>query len=243
MNTRQYADTRQYVNTRGHLDTAWYPSVMDTDQASGRLSRDARRAQTRERLLDAAADVFNRLGYHGASLEAVADAAGYTKGAVYSNFASKAELFFALAERRSVAANMDGVSRAFLDVSLAEFIDAMGEMLRAQAARDQEWDVLTIEVWLAAMRDPALRAIVAHDYRQMRDEYGPLIEQKLAEEGITTPFSARELGSLVSALGSGLILQYYLEPEAVDPDLLSRAIRRLVGLPQPEPGPGGGGRA
>jgi len=64
-----------------------------------------------------------------------------------------------------------------------------------------------------------------------------LTERKLAEEGIVTPFSAAELGSIVSALGSGLILQYYLEPDAVDPELLPRALRQLLGLPQREPRP------
>ncbi len=64
--------------------------------------------------------------------------------------------------------------------------------------------------------------------------HGPVIERKLAEEGITTPFSGAELGSLVSAMGSGLILQYYLEPDAVDPELLPRALRRLLGIPQHE---------
>jgi len=205
------------------------------DRPPSRLSRDERRAQTRERLLDAAADVFNRLGYHGASLEAVAEAAGYTKGAVYSNFASKAELFVALAERRGVSADLEGTTRAFLAMPIGDFVDGMGEMLRSQAARDEAWDVLTIELWLAAMRDPSLRSIVAHDYHEMREELGPIIERKLAEEGIVTPFSGAELGSLVSALGSGLILQYYLEPGAVDPELLSRALRRLFGLPQREP--------
>ncbi len=205
---------------------------MDTvGRQGGRLTRDERRAKTRERLLDAAADVFNRLGYHGASLEAVAEAAGYTKGAVYSNFASKAELFAALAERRGASANPEPTWQAFLEMPIGDFIDGMGEMLRSQAARDETWDVLTIELWLAAMRDPSLRSVVAHDYRQMREEFGPVIERKLAEEGITTPFTAAELGSLVSAVGSGLILQYYLEPDAVDPDLLPRALRRLLGLP------------
>ncbi|MCU0477148.1 MAG: TetR/AcrR family transcriptional regulator [Chloroflexi bacterium] len=205
---------------------------MEAVERQGRLTRDERRAQTRERLLDAAADVFNRLGYHGASLEAVAEAAGYTKGAVYSNFSSKAELFVALAERRGVSSGLEATTTAFLAMPIGEFIDGMGEMLRSQAARDEAWDVLTIELWLAAMRDPSLRAVVAHDYREMREELGPLIERKLAEEGIATPFSGPELGSLVSALGSGLILQYYLQPEAVDPDLLPRALRRLLGLPQ-----------
>jgi AcrR family transcriptional regulator len=54
-----------------------------------RLTREQARQQTRERLLDSAAEVFKRLGYHGATLEAVAEAAGYTKGAVYSNFETK----------------------------------------------------------------------------------------------------------------------------------------------------------
>jgi hypothetical protein len=73
----------------------------------------------------------------------------------------------------------------------------------------------------------------------MREEFGPVIERKLADEGITTPFSAAELGSLVSAVGSGLILQYYLQPEEVDPDLLPRALRRMLGLPpQPSDAPG-----
>lgn len=204
---------------------------MDGSERTGRLTRDARRAQTRERLLDAAADVFNRLGYHGATLEAVADAAGYTKGAVYSNFASKSDLFVALAERRGVSSGLEETTRAILDKPIGAFIDELGEMLRAQAARDETWDVLTIEVWLAAMREPALRATVAHDYRQMREELGPLIGRRLAEEGIATPFSGAELGSLVSALGSGLLLQYYLQPDAVDPGLLPRALRRLLGLP------------
>ena len=149
-------------------------------QTGPRSTRDERRAQTRERLLDAAADVFNRFGYHGASLEAVAEAAGFTKGAVYSNFASKAELFVALAEHKSRAGQRRRSARErFRAMPLGEFVDGMGDMLRSQAARDQAWDVLTIEVWLAAMRDPALREVVAHDYREMRDEIGPEIERKL----------------------------------------------------------------
>lgn len=210
---------------------------METAERPGRLTREERRAQTRGRLLDAAEEVFNRLGYHGASLEAVAEAAGYTKGAVYSNFASKTELFVALAERRGVSSGLEETTEAFLAMPIGDLVDGMGEMLRAQAGRDETWDVLTIEVWLAAMRDPSLRTIVATDYGQMREEFGPLIERKLAEEGITTLFTGAELGSLVSALGTGLILQYYLQPEAVDPVLLPRALRRLLGLPERGPPP------
>ncbi len=207
---------------------------MDT-VAPTRLTREERRAQTRERLLDAAADVFNRLGYHGASLEAVADAAGFTKGAVYSNFASKSELFYALCERKSATGDLVGTREAFRALPIDAFLDTMGAMIRAQAEHDEAWDVLTIEVWLAAMRDPALRPVVAQAYRAMRDDFGPEILRKLDAEGISVPFTGRELGTLFSAIGSGIILQYYLEPAAVDPDLLTRALRRLVGLPTESP--------
>src|SRR5258706_6443215 len=66
------------------------------DMAPGRLSRQQSRLQTRERLLEAATLVFSRRGFDAASVEEIAEEAGYSKGAVYSNFASKEELFLTL---------------------------------------------------------------------------------------------------------------------------------------------------
>ena len=90
-----------------------------TDVASTRrLVRRAMKERTRERLLDAAAVVFARRGLEAASLDEVAEAAGYTKGAIYSNFASKTDLIAALMDRRitqqAAAAEVDleGVTAA-----------------------------------------------------------------------------------------------------------------------------------
>ncbi len=195
---------------------------------SHRLRRDERRSQTREQLLDAAVDVFNRLGYFGASLEAVAEAAGYTKGAVYSNFATKAELFRAVMERTQGgrAAASEVLMR---ERSLGEFIDLMGGLIADQAANEATFDLLTIEFWLAAMRDPALRAELAEGYRAMRQSLAPVIERGLAADGTRSTFGSSELATLVSAIGTGILLQYYLEPGAVDPELLPRALRLLFG--------------
>jgi len=211
---------------------------MDQAQVtSRRLSRDERRAQTRERLLDAAVDVFNRLGYFGASLEAVADAAGYTKGAVYSNFTTKAELFRAVMER-SQGGRALAAETLLRERSLGEYIDLMGGLIADQAANEASFDLLTIEFWLAAMRDPTLRAELADGYRKMRESLGTVIERGLAGDGVSSRFNGSELATLVSAIGSGILLQYYLEPGAVDPELLPRALRLLSGYGMSDAGEG-----
>jgi AcrR family transcriptional regulator len=211
------------------VHTLWYHLFMEGVRTPmTRLSRDERRTQTRERLLDAAVEVFNRLGYVGASLEAVAEAAGYTKGAVYSNFATKAELFRAVMERTQGGRAADSEAQ-LRERSLAEFIDLMGRMIADQAANEESFDLLTIEFWLAAMRDPDLRADLAEGYRRMRDSLGPIIEHGLEADHVQSGFDGSELATLVSAIGTGILLQYYLEPGAVDPELLPRALRRLFG--------------
>jgi AcrR family transcriptional regulator len=205
--------------------------IIDMDQVQAtahRLSRDERRNQTRDRLLDAAVEVFNRLGYFGASLEAVADAAGYTKGAVYSNFATKADLFRAVMERTQ--GGRAAASETLLrERSLGDFIDLMGGLIADQAANEASFDLLTVEFWLAAMRDPELRAELAEGYRAMRGSLAPVIERGLEADGVRSDFDGWELATLVSAIGTGILLQYYLEPGAVDPELLPRALRALFG--------------
>lgn len=201
-----------------------------TDRSPARLTRDERRAQTRERLLDAAAEVFNRLGYHRASLEAVAEAAGFTKGAVYSNFATKGELFTALLSRytdQRLAIQAGILEKA----SLEQLADYAGEMIRQQAAEESSWDLLQIEFWLAAMRDPRLRELLVEGSDDLYRQSGQRLEAKLAEAGVRSTFTGVELARLFNALGSGLLLQLYLDPDAVDPELFGRAIRLLTGLP------------
>ncbi len=131
----------------------------------------------------------------------------------------------------------------------ADFVDGMGELLRAQARRTRRGtSSRSRSGWPPCATRRCARSWPTTT-AEMRAEFGPLIARKLAEEGIETPFSGAELGSLVSALGTGLILQYYLEPEAIDPDLLSAGASAAPG-PAPagrrrrrsrrhRPGPGG----
>jgi AcrR family transcriptional regulator len=157
-----------------------------------RLSREESRQRTRELLLDAAAEVFNRLGYHGASLEAVAEAAGFTKGAVYSNFATKGELFTALLyryTRQRLAAQDEVLEHA----SLEQLADYAGELIRRQALEEASWDLLQIEFWLAAMRDPRIRELLVEGNDELYRQSGRRLEAKLAEAGARSAFTGTEL--------------------------------------------------
>lgn len=195
-----------------------------------RLTRSERRELTRQRLMDAAAEVFNRLGYHGASLDAVAEAAGYTKGAVYSNFATKGDLFLALLMRYS-SGRAKAQGEAVRTLPLEEIGEYGGQALLEQARAQESWDLLQIEFWLAAMRDPALRQALARCSGEVMGDLGEQLNRKFAEAGRPVPFTGPEFATLVNALGTGLLLDLYIDPNSVEPDLFSRAIKALLGYP------------
>jgi len=195
-----------------------------------RLSRAQQRERTRERLLDAAADVFNRLGYHGASLDAVAEAAGYTKGAVYSNFATKGDLFLALLQRYAVGqARAQG--EAIMALPLEKLGEYAGRAMSDQVRAREGWDLLQIEFWLAAMRDPVLREALACGSAEVWGDLGERLDRKFAEADRPIPFSGAEFAKLVNALGTGLLINLYIDPEFIEPELFERATRVLLGLP------------
>jgi AcrR family transcriptional regulator len=185
-----------------------------------RLTRAEAQAQTRQRLLDAAAVVFARRGFHGASLEEVADEAGYTKGAVYSNFASKENLFLAVLEAR------------FRDRT--EFYRRLGEqaarepgqdlpgLLPGLDAPDEVWCLLETEFWLYALRNPSVRERMAALYRQYCAELSPLAAPYAAGD-----LDPEEVVAAVIALYYGLTLRLQGDPGAVRPDLVTRILRAL----------------
>jgi AcrR family transcriptional regulator len=227
----------RYVNASWNAHPDWYLDVMNHLEASNasqirRLTREEARQITRERLLKAAAELFRRQGYAGASLEAVAEAAGFTKGAVYSNFATKVDLYIALMERY-VAAETGAQRRLLEDQALDAFLDGLQEKFVRQVKQDPLSVVLDIEFWLAASRDPQIREKIVAGAEAWRTQMGQVIDQQLARAGVKSQLSGRELGIILHALAGGLALNHHLEPDAIDPELLVRAARVLVGLDPP----------
>ena len=214
---------------RGAFAEVWGPAAAAPPAEPGvRLSRVQRKELTRELLLDAAIDVFAEKGYHGASLDDVADAAGFTKGAVYSNFSRKSDLFRALLERET-ARRAEAFRGAVGAVPLELLPDIAGELLRQQDADQRDRDILVVEFWLAAVREPGLRRALT----DASSGFGDVLEHKMAVSGLRPGLDGRELAVLMDALAIGLRMHQALDPKGDQHVLFSKAVHKLIADEQP----------
>lgn len=171
-----------------------------------RTRRDEQRARTRRDLLEAATVVFARSGFHAASVDDVAEAAGYTKGAVYSNFRSKEELFLELLDER-IDRTVEQLETALLSHAAEERPQLLGEMRDSMGALDREWFLLQAEFQLYAARNAEVRERVADRQRRTRDRISQLVRATLDELGVGEPrVPVTELAQLLMSTASGLTM-------------------------------------
>lgn len=207
----------------------------------GLPSRHERQQQTRAALVEAAREVFAELGYHGANLDRIARQAGFSKGAVYSNFDGKAALFLAVMD-----ANLQTVwSDPWTPVSgsvppslqdLEEDVDEeeLEELIRGFA-------LATLEFIAVAARDPQLRGPLQRRIQDVVNEYTKVAREFQAADEDIAP---EQLGTLLTALdqGSGLML---LGGSTLSDELLGAGMSRLLaptsGVAERHVGGGGGG--
>ena len=184
-----------------------------------RLSRPERTALTRRELLEAAERLFYRDGYHGTTLEAIADEAGYTKGAVYSAFESKAGLFLTLVDA-VIDQRLEEITTLFAEHPIGPSrLTTLAE--RPIDERTQRWALLVIEFWVHAAREPDLLEQFASRYRRVRDGLAALASET------STPLGAESWALVTLALVNGLTLERLIDPEGVPEDLMASAQRLL----------------
>lgn len=188
-------------------------------QPAGPPSRGERQQQTRAALVVAARDVFARVGYHRAGLDEIARVAGYSKGAVYSNFAGKAELFLAVLD-----ANLGYVTSATWD----PFDPVEPTPVPAGAEVDQVIRgiaLATLEFIAVAARDDQLSAALASRVQVHRDLYTRIAEQVRADDD---PLAAAEVGALLTALDQGVALLALSGLATIDQRMMRTGMRRLI---------------
>lgn len=177
-----------------------------------RLTREEQRARTRADLLAAAGTVFARHGYHGTSVDMVAEQAGYTKGAVYSNFDSKEELFLTLFDE-----HIEQTLRTLDDIVAtsppAERARLLGERRDEMAVFDRDWFLLEAEFVLYAARNEAIRELIASRQRRTRERVARLLRTHLDDLGVAAEHDLEDLALLLSAAGDGLTIAALTQPE------------------------------
>jgi AcrR family transcriptional regulator len=198
---------------------------------SKRESRVERQARTRAELLATAARVFARRGYDGASVEEIAEQAGYSHGAVYSNFDGKADLFLAvfedyMAERvRELAETQAGLAE---DAPLEVRARALADQWMDRLARDRESFVLHMEFVAHAGRNRELAKRFGTRSAAMREAVSRYIVQYRHEAGTELAMSADDLALVLRALGIGLAIESLVSPDAVRHDVYGDFVELLV---------------
>lgn len=201
--------------------------------AARRLTRAEQQAQTRARLIDAAAKVFARHGFRAASVEEIAEEAGYSHGAVYSNFDGKADLFLAvfedyMAERlRELAETQAALAD---DAPLEVRARALADQWMDRLARDRESVVLHMEFIAHADRDSELARRFGTRSSAMREAVAHYITQYQQEAGMELAMPVDDLALVLRALGIGLAIESLVSPDAVRHDLYGDFVELLVSL-------------
>ncbi len=191
-----------------------------------RATRAERQLQTRERLIEVATSMFLELGYASTSLDKVAVEAGFSKGAVYSNFAGKEELCMAVLDAIH-AEKMKLVLEVFTeDKSIENRLQTFIEWSR-QGMGDPQWTTLEVEFATVARNNPWVGAELVKRHREIRRLIAQLISTTVEEAGMETTIPVDQVATAMLALGAGLAGMNSLDPK-VEMNVFGRVLASLV---------------
>jgi AcrR family transcriptional regulator len=184
-----------------------------------RISRVEQQQQTRRRMLDAAERLFVKQGFHATAVDQVAGEAGYTTGAIYSNFDSKEDLFFAVYERQAERgiAEMERVIEEAGDVGVA--FEALSLAAARRRGREDGWLAVFFEFWANVVRKQPLRRRFAEIHTRALEPLVRALERHAEERGFQLPDDPEKLVVALYSMQLGLSLERLIQPELVDEQL------------------------
>jgi AcrR family transcriptional regulator len=196
--------------------------------ARTRLTQQARKAKTREAIVAAATRRFALRGVEATSLDDVAEAAGFTKGAIYANFPNKRALVEAVIERNIV--QIDAATLVRPDLPLADRLALIGREVAALTRTvPRETVLLDLEYSLAALRNPRKRAMVPARSQAQWEDVPARFAALNAAQGAHPPFESAELLRLAAILARGIIRGLAEAPDALTPGAIETLFRLLAG--------------
>lgn len=195
----------------------------------GEFDRSARKAATRTRLLEAAARVYARRGFNGATLEEVAAEAGFTKGAVYAHFGSKENLLLALMEEHLTRQVIEQVELFDRERITWERPLAGSARWMEQLEADPDPFRLFVELWIYAQRDERLRGRLAEGLQTLRVTFARFATTSARDVGLEAlPEATEQFANVMLGLGIGLPMLKLIDPDTVSPSLLGAVLSVLI---------------
>jgi AcrR family transcriptional regulator len=190
-----------------------------------RLTRKEKQAHTRSCLMQSAAKVFTRRGLQQASIDEVAEDAGFTKGAFYANFKNKEELFLAMLDERFTE-RIEDIERVIAgEGTTAEKARRAGDDLTSMISADPEWERLFFEFSAYAARNEEFRQELVTRYLSMRDRIAAALRARHEEFGIESPpLPFEEVALMACAMGNGFALEKLLGGDAVPNELYGKML-------------------
>jgi len=190
-----------------------------------RLTREERQAETRAKLLASAKDLFVKKGFGGTSVEEIAEAAGFTRGAFYSNFEDKDDIFLALLDR-DLRIRIGELTEIFNEAVSLD--DAFTAIIRSNEKRDVgSTTILHTEFWLYAARNPKVRRKLAERQRTERKAFERAIEAQFAAVGLDIPFDVHDAALVLISIDIGAPRLNLIDPEDVPNDFFFKAVLQL----------------
>lgn len=194
-----------------------------------------RRANTRARLLDAALDVFAEKGLRGTTVDDLVGAAGFTRGAFYSNFSSLDEVFFVLFETQSAA--MVATVRTVIDsIPEEEFsLESVWDVLDGLHPFGRQWYLIQTEFVLFALRNARAREVFSEHGRGLRDELADVLREVFRKLGRAPLVPIEQVTETVMALYLHSLAQENLGAETLRPqEMVQNVLPEVVlGLSRP----------
>lgn len=184
-----------------------------------RPTRAEKQAQTRTQLIQAAASVFARRGFQAATVEEIAEEAGYSHGAVYSNFSGKEELFLVVFEQYMTQRIEEVAHATEIEGSFAERARAAADQWMQRFTEDRDTFLLHLEFMIHAARNPHLSKQLGQRMAALRLEIERRLTDREADAKTALPLPAADLALILRALGIGLAVEALHQPGETNPRL------------------------
>lgn len=193
-----------------------------------RLTRKESKQQTRKELLKVASQMFAKQGFYSTSVDQIAEEAGYSKGAVYSNFGSKDDLFLSVftENQKEDLQNLKEIAEEY--TSLDEFINMIEQNHQYERKENQDWSILKLEFLLYAMRDASVSQKLAPILEESRSQMTNILKRFYQIKDQKHLVSIDKLAFLLLSLDIGIGIQSYVDEESIPENVFAEGLRLLL---------------